>query len=120
MIIPKRMAVGGFVGGYSSTPVQMNMGGRVKGYAAGGLGRGSDIIPAMLTPGEFVVRRPAVAGFGMKNLEKINSGTYDGSSVYNYSLAVNVRSDADPKKIGRTVMSYIKQVEDQRIRGNKL
>jgi len=120
MIIPKRMAVGGFVGGYSSTPVQMNMGGRVKGYAAGGFSMGSDIVPAMLTPGEYVVRRRAVQDFGMENLEKINSGTYNDGSVYTYNLAVNVKSDADPSKIARTVITQIKQVENQRIRGNKL
>jgi hypothetical protein len=40
--------------------------------------------------------------------------------VYTYNLAVNVKSDADPSKIARTVITQIKQVENQRIRGNKL
>jgi hypothetical protein len=120
MIIPKRMAVGGFVGGYSPPPLQMNMGGKVKGYAAGGLSMGSDIVPAMLTPGEFVVRKRAVQNFGMENLEQINSGKYSDGSVYNYNLAVNVKSDADPSRIARTVMGEIKRVESQRIRGNRL
>jgi len=120
MIIPKRMAVGGFVGGYSPPPLQMNMGGKVKGYAAGGFSMGSDIIPAMLTPGEFVVRKRAVQNFGMENLEKINSGTYNDGSVYNYNLAINVKSNSDPNRIARTVIAQIKQVENQRIRSNKI
>jgi hypothetical protein len=74
----------------------------------------------MLTPGEFVVRRPAVRGFGVENLEKINNGTYGGGSVYNYNLAVNVKSDADPNRIAQTVMSQIKRVDAQRVRGNRL
>ena len=81
---------------------------------------GSDTIPAMLTPGEFVVRRPAVNGFGVKNLEDINRGTYDSDSVYNYNLNVNVKSDANPNEIANTVMRSIKQVEGRRIRGNQL
>jgi TP901 family phage tail tape measure protein len=79
----------------------------------------TDSIPAMLTAGEYVVKRSAVQKFGVDNLEKINSGTYNNGSVYNYSLNVNVRSEADPTKIARTVMAQIKQVDAQRIRGNR-
>jgi hypothetical protein len=87
--------------------------------ADGGFAMGSDTIPAMLTPGEFVIRRPAVQGLGVKNLEKINSGENIGGSVYNYNLNVNVKSDADPNRIARTVMTSIRQVEDKRIRSNR-
>ena len=97
-----------------------NIGGRVKGYAAGGYSMGSDIVPAMLTPGEFVVRKRAVQNFGMDNLEKINSGSYADGSVYTYNLAVNVNSESDPSRIARAVMTQIKQVDSQRIRNNKL
>jgi hypothetical protein len=74
----------------------------------------------MLTPGEFVIRRPAVRGFGVENLEKINRGTYNDGSVYNYNLAINVKSNSDPNRIARTVIAQIKQVEDQRIRSNRI
>jgi hypothetical protein len=98
------------------------MGGLIPYKSAGGMfsSLGTDTVPAMLTPGEFVVRRPAVRGFGVDNLEKINSGQYNDGSVYNYNLAVNVKSDADANKIARTVMTQIKSVENQRIRGNSL
>ena len=126
------MASGGLASrSRSGPPVQMAMGGKVKGYPMGGLipykseggffkSLGSDTIPAMLTPGEYVVRRPAVKEFGVKNLEDINRGTYGGGSVYNYNLAVNVKSDADPNRIANTVMRSIKQVEGQKIRGNRI
>jgi hypothetical protein len=115
MIIPKRMAMGGKAKGYP-------MGGLIPYKADGGFFKslGSDTIPAMLTPGEFVVRRPAVRGFGVDNLEKINNGTYSDGSVYTYNLAVNVKSNSDPDKIARTVMKHIDRVESQKIRGNKL
>jgi hypothetical protein len=77
---------------------------------------GTDTVPAMLTPGEFVVRRNAVDSFGVNNLNKINDGSYGGSSVYNYSLSVNVKSDANPNDIARTVITQIKQIDNQRIR----
>ena len=86
----------------------------------GGLAMGSDTVPAMLTPGEFVVRRPAVQGFGVKNLEKINNGEYESGSVYNYSLSVNVNSDANPNDIARAVITQIKQIDSQRVRGQRV
>lgn len=79
----------------------------------------TDNIPAMLTAGEYVVKRSAVDKFGVNNLEKINNGTYNNGSVYNYNLAVNVKSDADPDKIARTVMQQVKRVDSQRVRGNR-
>lgn len=92
-------------------------------YSVGGRvfqATGSDTVPAMLTPGEFVVRKRAVQDFGMKNLEKINNGEYSGGSVYNYNLAVNVKSDADPDRIAKTVIQQIKRVDSQRVRGNRI
>jgi len=98
---------------------KMAVGGVVPSYFANGGSLGSDKIKAMLTPGEFVVRRPAVRSFGAENLEKINRGTYSGGSVYNYNLEVNVRSESNPDAIARTVLGKIKQVDSQRLRGNK-
>jgi hypothetical protein len=74
----------------------------------------------MLTPGEFVVKRPAVQNFGVKNLEAINSGKSLNGSVYNYSVTVNAGSNASADDIARTVMGRIKQVENTRLRGNRL
>ena len=94
-------------------------GGKVMSYfAGGGKPLGSDTIPAMLTPGEFVVKRPAVQGFGVKNLEAINSGKSPSGSVYNYSVTVNAGGNASADDIARSVMTKIKQVESQRIKGN--
>ena len=56
----------------------------------------------------------------MGNLEAINNGEYSGGSVYNYNLAVNVRSEADPNRIAKTVMKQIQRVDSQRVRGNRI
>ena len=90
-----------------------------KYFAKGAFAKGTDTIPAMLTPGEFVVRKNAVDNFGVNNLNKINDGSYDGQAVYNYNLSVNVKSDANPNEIARTVMSQIKQIDSQRIRNQR-
>ena len=116
--------MGGFVRkAMSAKPLQMARGGMVSNYlstmANGGFFMGSDSIPALLTPGEFVVRRPVVQGLGPKNLEKLNRGEKIGGDMYNYNLNVNVKSDSDPNQIARTVMSSIRQVESKRIRGNR-
>jgi hypothetical protein len=130
-VIPKSAYSQGLSGGlYGSTPALIPkttplspgvrgraMGGIIpKYYVSGGYSKGTDTIPAMLTPGEFVVRRNAVDSFGVNNLNKINDGSYGGSSVYNYSLNVNVKSDSSPDDIARTVMTQIKRIDNQRIK----
>jgi hypothetical protein len=101
----------------------MNNSGGAIPYSIGGKvfrNHGSDTIPAMLTPGEFVVRKRAVQNFGMENLEKINKGDSIGGSVYNYNLAVNVKSDANPDVIAKTVIQQIKRIDSQKVRGNRI
>ena len=110
----RRFAAGGGVKYYP-------MGGLIPYKAQGGLFQSinTDTVPAMLTPGEFVVRRSAVDGFGVNNLKSINNGTYAGESVYNYSVNVNVKSDSNPDQIARSVMNQIKQVDSMRLRGSR-
>jgi hypothetical protein len=107
------------------------LGGKVPGYMkAGGFATklfsmfasGTDTIPAMLTPGEFVVKQPSVDKFGLRNLQEINrTGSLAGSggSVYNYSVNVMVKSDANPDEIARAVRKQIHGLDDQRMRSNR-
>lgn len=44
-----------------------------KGFSGGGMAMGTDTIPAMLTPGEFVMSRGAVNTFGTDFMESINA-----------------------------------------------
>jgi hypothetical protein len=130
-IIDYTNAVNQALGRPMDTPVAMAMGGVVKGYAKGGKipkymaaggmfkSLGTDTVPAMLTPGEFVVRKYAVDNFGTDKLKAINSGTYKGDSMYNYEVNVSVQTDANPDQIARAVMGQIKQIDAQRIRGNR-
>jgi TP901 family phage tail tape measure protein len=86
----------------------------------GGMARGTDTVPAMLTPGEFVMSKYAVDTYGVDTMKAINSGTISGGSVYNsYEVNVNVRSDANPDQIARAVMGQIRQVNSQQLRGNR-
>jgi TP901 family phage tail tape measure protein len=86
-------------------------------FASGGYAMGTDTVPAMLTPGEFVMSKYAVDTYGVDNMKAINSGSSVGDSVYNYNLNLNVKSDANPDDIARAVMVQIKSVDAQRIRG---
>ena len=98
----------------------LNAGGIVpKYFAAGGYARGADTVPAMLTPGEFIMSKYAVNQHGLENLRAMNNGESVGGSVYTYNLSVNVKSDANPNEIARTVMTQIKQIDSQRLRGIK-
>ena len=101
-------------------PVKKATGGLImpKGYAYGGGIYGTDTVPAMLTPGEFVVKKSAVDAIGIDKLNTINSGNMPSDSVYNYSINVNVASGADANDIAKAVMTQIRQTESQRVRSN--
>jgi hypothetical protein len=117
-------------------------GGLVK-YMANGGAVGSDTVPAMLTPGEFVVNKAAAQKFGPM-LQSINESKYpsmlgsnggmsnvpinnisasvsdNSTAVYNYSLDFNINgTNSNPSDIARAVMTEIKRVDGQRIRGQR-
>lgn len=69
----------GFAGGLR----RQNNGGFIRGFATGGVvpGEGnSDTFPAMLTPGEFVIRKKAVQAIGINKLHKMNRFAKGGSA----------------------------------------
>jgi hypothetical protein len=100
----------------------MSSGGMVKPkyFSVGGAARGTDIVPAMLTPGEFVMSKYAVSNYGVDKMKAMNTGGYESEKVYNYNLSVNVKSDANPDDIARAVMTQIKQIDSQRVRGQRV
>lgn len=77
---PLPFAAGGFVGHETQ---YLASGGRVLRFSP----RGSDTVPAMLTPGEFVLNREAVSRIGVPKLRSMNRGASDGAST---SITVNV------------------------------
>jgi len=117
-------------------------GGKVKYMASGGLARGSDTVPAMLTPGEFVVNKAAAQAYGPL-LNSINESKYpsmlgssnasnipisnistsindNSTAVYNYSLGFSISgTNSNANDIARAVMTEIKNVDAQRIRGQR-
>ena len=121
----------------------MSMGGVVPKYFASGGRIGSDSVPTMLTPGEFVVNKAASKRFGPL-LESLNESKYpsmigagsagygapinnvsssvsdNSTAVYNYSLGFNVNgSNSSANDIAKAVMREIKNVDAQRIRGQR-
>jgi hypothetical protein len=96
-------------------------------YATGGLvsskfaqkkfSMGTDTVPAMLTPGEFVMNKFAVQSHGIGKMQAMNNGQSAGDAVYNYSISVNVKSESNPDEIARTVIAQIKSVDAQKMRG---
>jgi hypothetical protein len=121
----------------------MAMGGVVPKYFARGGGIGSDTVPAMLTPGEFVMNRRATEKFGpllsMLNESKypsminnrgsaqvpvnsvLTSMSDNSTAVYNYNLGFSINgTNANANDIARVVMKEIKNVDSQRIRGQRI
>ena len=106
----------------------MSKGGKMSYMALGGMAKmfakGTDTIPAMLSAGEFVMQKSAVDKIGVGRLAELNRG-YDkninnnSDSVYNYSISVNASTNANPREIANTVLDQIKQIDQQRVRGNR-
>ena len=104
---------------------------------------GSDTVPAMLTPGEFIVNRAAASAY-RPLLETINESKYPGmlglggtlqvpvnnvmtsmndnsTAVYNYNLGFSINgSGSSPNDIAKAVMREIKNVESQRVSGQRV
>ena len=67
---------GGFGGGLTGGNKKAQ-GGRIHRFASGGVVPGvgdADTVPAMLTPGEFVMNKSAVRSIGKNNLQRLNLG----------------------------------------------
>ena len=70
--------VGGISGGLTSGRT-FNKGGKVLAFARGGMVPGTgnrDTVPAMLSPGEFVIRKSSVNKLGAANLAAMNENRY--------------------------------------------
>jgi TP901 family phage tail tape measure protein len=123
--------------------INRSLGGIVPKYMARGGRIGSDTVPAMLTPGEFVMNKKATQRFGpmlsMLNESKYPSMIGNGSSaqvpvnnistsmndnstaVYNYSLGFNINgNNLNANDVARAVMKEIKNVDSQRVRGQRI
>ena len=70
------------VGGSSLAAQMKAMGGPVYRASGGFSPRGTDTVPAMLTPGEFVLRKSAVDELGVANLAALNSGVMPGAMFH--------------------------------------
>lgn len=110
-----------------------------KYFANGGLSRGTDTVPAMLTPGEFVMSKSSVDKYGPM-LSAMNSPSFkmpqsssytsrssgsnsivdNSSAMYNYNIGITVpQSNASSGDIANAVISQIKYIDAQRIRGQR-
>lgn len=92
----------------------LNTGGVV--YLAGGgdfRPRGTDTIPAMLTPGEYVVNAQATSRFGVSNLNRINSGQMSPMSGGSWSAdnSRHVRFDAPINVVAPSPVSAASQIQ---------
>jgi len=74
---PVASGAGGMLGSNRGGLIRRNLGGLIPGFSRGGFlprfGPDRDSIPAMLTPGEFVIRRSAVDKYGLGLLTSINN-----------------------------------------------
>ena len=91
---------GGGRGGAIPGVFGVNKGGKIKGYARGGMvpGQGNaDTVPAMLQPGEFVIRKSAVQAHGAGTLAGMNRASSGGKirRKYNRGGEVVIRTAED-------------------------
>jgi len=137
-----------FLSSGGMVPKYMPMGGLVPYMDGGGMfkPKGTDTVPAMLTPGEFVIKRSIADQYGAF-LESLNNGNYksfeaptyssmnnnvkvgagaagsasdNSSKVYNYNVGISVNNtSANADDIAKVVMAEIKYIDSQRLRGQR-
>jgi TP901 family phage tail tape measure protein len=133
----QKLMYGGLPKGSTQSPPSLKF---ANGNIVPGTGM-TDKVPALLTPGEFVVRK-SVAETNMPLLKSLNSNVFGagmsvGSSnispidattsvsnvsapVYNYNVNVNVAdTNASPNEIADVVMNKIRMTKDRNVRGNR-
>jgi TP901 family phage tail tape measure protein len=133
---------------YSAGEIKRPMGGLIP-YSAGGVpgDGGRDSVRALLTPGEFVIRKSMVEKYGMPMMKAINQGAFampsynvpsgknssvDRASVnntasinapvynnYDMSFAIS-GANASADEIANKVMYKIKQAQSQQIRSGRV
>lgn len=89
----------------------LNGGGKVLGFATGGLVPGSgnrDTVPAMLSPGEYVIRKKAVESIGASNLRNLN-GYANGGPIRHYAKAGGVKKLTSAERTA--INAYAKSLE---------
>ena len=94
--------IGGIFGGIGSF-FGFNKGGKVpsiKGFAGGGPVGSTDTVPAMLTPGEFVVKKSAVDKYGIDFLSSLNRGMLPMQGFQNGGSVSPVAVEAGSNAIG--------------------
>lgn len=104
---------GGGSGGYSLP--KWSTGGLIEPlYASGGMlipyvPDGTDTVPAMLTPGEFVLNKSAVDRIGIDNVKGLNNGSRElGSSVSLGNITINTTQKVDDDFIRNRLIPKIK------------
>lgn len=98
---------GGMMSGAASGRAY-NKGGKVLGFARGGLVPGTgnrDTVPAMLSPGEFVIRKSSVNKMGAGTLAAMNENRYATGGVAEKIAAARNQSGLLPKKQSRDLKS---------------
>jgi len=85
-------------------------------YRAGGgfIPRGTDTVPAMLTPGEFVIRRKAVKAVGLPLLQRINNagkGRGGKNGYYKDGGKVGSGLSMDFSGLDRSINRFSRQVD---------
>ena len=133
-----KKAFGGMINAGSKEPppiLKMAYGNLVPGMGM------TDKVPALLTPGEFVVRKSAAQanlpllnaingnvfpkniGMSLPSVEPANNPvtvSNMASPVYNYNVSVNVpNTTSSPNEIADVVINKIKMAERRQIRGNR-
>lgn len=95
--------IGGLLGkgiSYVGGLIGLSSGGMVPSYASGGSipqmssGGMRDRVPAMLEPGEFVMRKHAVSGIGLPALQRMNAGFGAAPKVQ-----INNKNEGTPKNM---------------------
>jgi len=93
---------------FNDDQIGLASGGIIRKMAAGGAVQSRDRVPALLEPGEFVMRRPAAKAIGGAALNQMNA---TGKNLTPPNIQVNLNNEGAPKNV---------QAQPARVQGDKI
>ncbi len=93
---------------FNDDQIGLASGGIIRKMAGGGAVQSRDRVPALLEPGEFVMRRPAAKAIGGAALNQMNA---TGKNLTPPNIQVNLNNEGAPKNV---------QAQPARVQGDKI
>jgi len=120
-ILPLMAAFAGFKIARGIVGFGKGLGAGLRGFNTGGVVPGTgnrDTVPAMLTPGEFVIRKSSVKKIGVGALSSMNAKGYNAGGIVREATPSSLKSAESQSRVIRRRINPVGNINDKKIQFN--